>query len=153
MSIDITLLNQGLEDSLYVDFDFELDMTNDEIRKLNNLHLDGDVSIDEVGDLNLALNLSGEMILADKLTLEDINYPFTCQIEEKIEKNEGNLTNTLDLSEILWQNIVLEVPLGGFTEVKNLDEFKGDGWRLLSEDDLEKSNNPFEELKTMFGEE
>ena len=40
-----------------------------------------------------------------------------------------------------------------FTEVKNLDEFKGDGWRLLSEDDLKKSNNPFEELKTMFGEE
>ena len=93
------------------------------------------------------------MILSDKFTLDDIKYPFTCQIEEKIEKNEGNLTNTLDLSEVLWQNIVLEVPLGGFTEVKNLDEFKGDGWRLLSEDDLKKSNKPFDELKTMFGEE
>lgn len=153
MNVDITLLNQGIEDNLYIDSDIELDLTNDDIRKLNNLHVSGDIMLDEAGDINLDLSLSGEMILADKLTLDDIKYPFTCQIEEKIVKNERNLTNTLDLSEILWQNIVLEVPLGGFTEIKNLDEFKGEGWRLLSEDDLEKSNNPFEELKTMFGEE
>lgn len=153
MSIDITLLNQGLTDSLYIDSDFSLDMTTDDIKELNSLHVSGDIRLDEIGDINLDLNLSGVMILSDKLTLDDIKYPFNCQIEEKIEKNEENLSNTLDLSEVLWQNIVLEVPLGGFTEVKNLDEFKGDGWRLLSEDDLKKSNNPFDELKTMFGEE
>ena len=71
---------------------------------------------------------------------------------EKLEKNDENLTNTIDLSEILWQNIVLEVPLR-FTKVTDLDEFKGEGWKLLSEDELVKSNNPFEDLKSMFGEE
>ena len=46
----------------------------------------------------------------------------------------------------------MEIPLR-FTEVNDLTEFKGDGWKLLSEEDVKKGKNPFEELKTMFGEE
>ena len=70
----------------------------------------------------------------------------------KIEKNEENFENTLDILDVLWQNIVLEVPLR-FTNVNDYSKFKGEGWKLLSEEDVKTSNNPFEDLKSMFGKE
>ena len=33
------------------------------------------------------------------------------------------------------------------------DDYHGDGWRLVSEDSKEITNNPFKELKDMLGEE
>ena len=64
---------------------------------------------------------------------------------EKIE-------NTLDITDILWQNIMLEVPLR-VSNVENFTEYQGDGWRLVDEDSIKNTNNPFKELKDMMGEE
>ncbi|MBR1417074.1 MAG: hypothetical protein IJ572_04580 [Bacilli bacterium] len=46
-----------------------------------------------------------------------------------------NTQNSLDLKEILWQNIVLEVPLA-FSEITKPLCTKGDGWELKSEEDI-----------------
>ena len=60
-----------------------------------------------------------------------------------------NDENRLDLFEFLWENIVLEVPLK-FTKVTNLSEFHGDGWKLMSEDEVSLENNPFHDLLKNF---
>ena len=62
-------------------------------------------------------------------------------IEEIYKKDE----NTLDILRLLWENIVLEVPLQ-FTRVEDLSKFHGDGWKLISEEELKHSSNPFSEL-------
>jgi len=152
MVIDITSLKQGLEDTLYFDQDVNMDSTDESIKEIKDLHAKGSINLDIEGNIELNINLEGTLVLEDSISLEDIDYPLSTEIVEKLEKNDENLTNTIDLSEILWQNIVLEVPLR-FTKVTDLDEFKGEGWKLLSEDELVKSNNPFEDLKSMFGEE
>ena len=40
-----------------------------------------------------------------------------------------------------------------FTKVSDLSKFHGDGWKLVSEDDLRKGNNPFSDLLKDFEEE
>ena len=60
--------------------------------------------------------------------------------------------NTLDILAILWENIVLEVPLQ-FTKVEDFSKFRGDGWKLVSENELTESNNPFSELLDKMKEE
>lgn len=155
MLIDITKLNQNIENELTVEetvrFPKEY-FENTEIIDLENVVVKGIITLDEERDIQLNLSLIGEMILQDSISLEDIMYPFSIEIDEKIEKNEGNFENTLDLLDVLWQNIVLEVPLK-FTQVKDYSKFQGEGWKLLSEEEVKTSNNPFEDLKSMFGKE
>ena len=53
---------------------------------------------------------------------------------------------------ILWENIVLEVPLQ-FTKVTDFSKFQGDGWKLVSENEPTTNNNPFSELLDKMKEE
>ena len=92
------------------------------------------------------------MVLEDSISLDEIDYSFKAEIDEEIEENLEKSLNVLDITEILWQNIVLEVPLK-LTNVDNFDEYHGDGWCLVSEDSIKNTNNPFSELKDMMGKE
>ena len=47
---------------------------------------------------------------------------------------------------ILWQNIVLEVPLQ-FTKVEDLSKFHGDGWKLISEEEIKMDGVDRAELR------
>lgn len=122
-----------------------------EIIALKNVKLIGE--LEKIEDqINITGNLEGIMVLEDSISLEPIDYPFKAEIDEEIDNFLEKSLNTLDITEILWQNIVLEVPLK-LTNVENFDEYHGDGWRLISEDSIENTNNPFKELKDMLGKE
>ena len=124
---------------------------NTEIKDLKNVRLVGSIeNFDNVFDLKG--KLTGVMVLEDSISLDDINYEFIAEIDEEIEENTENSSNILDITDVLWQNILLEVPLK-LTNVESFDEYHGDGWKLISEDSIENTNNPFKELKDMLGEE
>ena len=56
---------------------------------------------------------------------------------------------TIDITEDLWQNILVEIPLKCVND-KNKDlTLEGDGWRLISEDDVKLENNPLNSLKDL----
>lgn len=119
------------------------------IRRLNNVHFTGSLSrlIDDTHELSGTI--TGTMILPDDITLEDYEYNFTSEIEEKIEETRINYQKTIDITEDLWQNILVEIPLKAVNE-KNKDlRLEGDGWRLISEDDVKTSNNPLSSLKEL----
>ena len=65
---------------------------------------------------------------------------------ELLGKFLTNSQNTLDILAVLWENIVLEVPLR-FTKVRDLSKFHGDGWKLVSEDELNKRYKIIKEMK------
>ena len=93
------------------------------------------------------------MILEDSISLDNVEYPFSIDIDENIEENLEKDENSIDILPILWQNIVLEVPLR-FTKVNDLSKYNGDGWKLISEEEASStSNNPFLELKEKYKEE
>ena len=49
------------------------------------------------------------------------------------------MQNSLDLEEVLWQNIVLEVPIR-VTKTDKTNKTKGDGWELY--DEFSKKDDP-----------
>ena len=119
------------------------------IRRLNNVYFNG--YIDRLIDDTYVLSgvLSGTMVLPDDITLEDYEYDFTSDIEEKIDETRINYQKTIDITLDLWQNILVEIPLRAVNE-KNKDlTLKGDGWRLISENDVKSINNPLSSLKDL----
>lgn len=90
-------------------------------------------------------DIKGTMIIADSISLEPVEYPFHIEYDDILEENCKKNENTLDIFSFLWENIVLEVPLQ-FTKVEDLSKFHGDGWKLVSENELIQNNNPFNEL-------
>ena len=128
-------------------------LENSGIRRLNNIHFKGNIKklVDDTYSLEGVL--SGTMILADDITLEDYEYNFTSEIEENIEETSLNLQKTLDITDILWQNILIEVPSKLVNEKNKNIKLEGNGWRLISEDDLNNKNNPLSELEDLLRKE
>lgn len=125
---------------------------NSGVKKLDDIKVLGKLYYDPEDNLYADVEISGTMIILDDISLEEVEYPFSIEYDDILEENLKNNENTLDLFEFLWENIVLEVPLK-FTKVTNLSEFHGDGWKLISEDELKTSNNPFNDLLKDFEEE
>ncbi len=142
--IDLTLLYSGSTDEISLDGKYnipkelyeksgiielsEIDVSNGSIKRIED-------------DFYIEMSIKGEMKIQDSITLEEVMYPFSIEIDDKLSDFIENNENYLDIIEILWQNIVLEVPLR-FTEVEDYSKYQGDGWKLVSEEDLVK-NNPF----------
>ena len=128
-------------------------LENSGIRRLNNIHFKGNIKklVDDTYSLEGVL--SGTMILADDITLEDYEYNFTSEIEENIEETSINLQKTLDITDILWQNILIEVPSKVVNEKNKNIKLEGNGCRLISEDDLNNKNNPLSELEDLLRKE
>ena len=152
MEIDISSFS--LDTKIELDSDVVIPkefLLNSDIEELKNVHFNG-VLVDNEEYFSLTGELTGTMVILDSISLDAINYDFKCEIEEEIEENFEKSSNLLDITDILWQNIILEVPLK-LTNVSNFDEYHGDGWKLVSEDSKEITNNPFKELEEMLREE
>ena len=119
------------------------------VKKLDNIKVEGKLYYDPEDNLYADVVISGNMVLADDISLEEVLYPFSIEYNDILDENLKNNQNTLDLFEFLWENIVLEVPLK-FTKVTNLSEFHGDGWKLVSEEENSLEHNPFSELLENF---
>ena len=105
------------------------------ILDLKNLHVTGDISLNSVSMLAVNLTVTGIMVIPDSVTTEPVDYPFTSKIEEEYDINDENFLeyyqkeqNILDIMKILWENIVLEVPMR-FTTTEDA-HLSGDGWSL-----------------------
>ena len=92
------------------------------------------------------------MEIPDSISLEKVCYPFCIEYDDIISESCKKNENILDIFQFLWENIVLEVPLQ-FTKVDDLSKFHGDGWKLISEDELSTRNNPFSDLLKDFDKE
>ena len=148
MQIDITKLLNSYVDVIEIDNEINIPnelLSNSLITKLKNVNLTGDITIDEEDNINITGKLIGTMILKDDITLEPVEYKFVTEIEEILEKKQ----NLLDITDILWQNILVEIP----SKVRSTDEdinLEGNGWRVISEEQFQKernkSNNPFANL-------
>lgn len=124
------------------------------IRRLNNIRFSG--CIDKLIDDSYELSgtLSGTMIIPDDITLEDFEYNFTSEIEENIDETRINFQKTIDITEDLWQNILVEIPLKVVNEKNKNIKLEGDGWRLISEDEIASTkNNPLSSLEEILRKE
>ena len=151
MKIDVTKLLTNQTSRIYLDSEVGIPkelLTNSRIDDLKNISLKGNMTLNDDNELVLTANISGIMVLKDDLTLEPVEYNFDTDIEENLPSNQ----NLLDITDILWQNILIEIP----SKVRSTDEdidLSGDGWRVISEDkyneERNKANNPFSSLNEL----
>ena len=125
---------------------------NSDIIELNDIEVEGEISLDEDENEMINCMIKGKMVIPDTISLEEISYPFTIEFSDIIPETAKKSKNILDIFEFLWENTVLEVPLQ-FTKVEDLSKFHGDGWKLISEESLKRENNPFSDLLNDYDKE
>ena len=100
------------------------------IIRLEDVSVHGKAIINYEDEIELDLDLSGKMYLPCAISLEEVEVPFTTKIEEIIGENNINNNFYLDLSDILWENIVLEIPIKVVKEGVHLENSGGKGWSV-----------------------
>ena len=147
--MNIKELLDGSINSIDIDENFTIPKeiyANTEIIDLEEVKVKGNLTYPSDDNLFLDIECSGAMKLNDSVSLEPVLYPFSFKISENVSELLENDQFTLDIINILWENIVLEIPIR-YSEVTNYDEYKGDGWRVISEDAVkDNTNNPFKDL-------
>ena len=145
----LELVTKGKKINIDSDINIPLELIEEsDIRKLSNVHFTGSLSKLVDDTYELTGTITGTMIIPDNITLEDYTYDFTSELEEKIDETRVNFQKTLDITEDLWQNILVEIPLYAVNDKNKSIKLEGDGWRLISEDDINTNNdnNPFKDL-------
>jgi len=159
MNIDLTKLVTGIEEEILIDDYLDIPNENLEdttIKALKDIKFKGTISKLYDDSYEITGTITGIMILPDDITLESVDYKFKSEIEEKFSEFEKNkeksleiIKNRLDITEFLWQNILVEIPLKVVSEKNQNLSLKGNGWRLVTEEELENensNNSPFSEL-------
>ena len=150
MDIKLESLNSSVIDEILINEDISFNkeyLEDSDIIDLKDVHFEGKIYINSTDELILTGEIKGTMILEDSISLDNVEYKFASKVEEILENNQ----NSIDILPILWQNIVLEIPLR-YTVVKDYSNYSGDGWKLISEK-KESSNNPFLEFSKNYKEE
>ena len=117
---------------------------NSDIVELKEIDVIGKLYYDDEDNLFIDIKGNGVMILKDSISNEEIEYPYEIEYDDLVPENLKKMQEKLDLFEFLWENIVLEVPLR-YTKETDYSKFKGNGWKLLDENEVVK-NNPFSDL-------
>ena len=163
MNIDLTKLITSHMEEMEVNIDVVIPdelIKSSEIRKLKDVKFIGEITKLCDGDFSICGKLNGVMVLPDDITLEDVNVNFSSDVEESFgifNKNDDEILkivqNRLDITEFLWQNILVEIPLKVVSDENQSLTMEGDGWRLVTEEELEKeksNNSLFDELGKIF---
>lgn len=108
------------------------------IQKLDNVEVKGRIYYSITNEVILECTVKGSFVLLDAISLEPLDYPFNLKISEVLdEENEENSKNEpkkLDIMDILWQNIVLEVPISVRAHPEKKYDLSGEGWELVDEE-------------------
>lgn len=152
MIIDLEQIITGKKEEIFINSNIEIPITlleKSSICKLKDVYFEG--KIKSIYDLPLKLEgiLKGTMILKDDVTLEEVEYNFNTPVDEELENDETEqiiIDNKLDLLNIIWQLIQVEVPSKVHKD-NTSPLLSGNGWKLISEEDLDNSkNNAFKDL-------
>lgn len=138
MQIDLNRIS--VNDRFFYDDTIKFDPEiyhNKEIKELKNMHLKGEIYYNSMEILEINLEVKGTMIISDSITLEPLEHNFQVSINEEYSLDDPYFKeyyekeqNILDIMQILWENIVLEVPIS-LTKAKDAT-LSGDGWSLGS---------------------
>ena len=158
MNIDITKLKSGIVNQIEIDelYSFnEEKLQNTEIISLDNVEIKGYISSNKLDNYDINLNIEGVMVLPCSITLEPTNYPFKCQINgniddllEEIGEVSKKTQNTIDILPIIWENILMEIPMKVVSEKAKDVKLEGNGWKFVT-GEQENLNPELQKLKDL----
>ena len=134
MKIDLRKLYALKQLNINADIDLSnCDYSKMNIKEIKSMNITGDARINYEDNIELELDIKGEIIMPCAITLEDVLVPINAHISEEILENTLGNDFFLDLFDILWENIVLEVPIRVTKPGAKLESQKGNGWEIVSE--------------------
>ena len=150
MNIDLTRLNNDIDSLIEVNINYTFN--KEELEGTDLLECSAHViTKNSLKEITLDLSVSGMMVMPCAITLKPTNYPYNIEINgtlsEILNKNEEIFTNTLDIFPIIWENILMEIPMRVVSPGAEDLEIKGDGWRLVTDD--EETSSPLAELEEL----
>lgn len=157
MEFDLNkITEQGILIDTIISFDEEY-LRVSEIKKLDNVHVNGRIYYSLTKEVIFAGNVNGNMTLVDGYSGDLIDYPFNINLDEILanfsdedEKMGKKPKNSLDLKEVLWENIVLEVPIVVSKDNK-VKTKKGEFWEVRDENS-KKDDPRLECFRTLLDE-
>lgn len=132
MYVDLIKLNNEKR----VEFDITPDLSSynhEQLNKLDNIRAIGTI-IDNQENYEIIMDITGTMHLKDSINLDDITKKIDIHYEDFIEnltENYKKSTNLLDISPIIWENILLEIPIRATSGKETYSTTSGDGWEIL----------------------
>ena len=156
MKYDLVRLNNNIDK--YISVSEVYSFTGDELSgtdllKLDDVKINGEIFKNSLGNIELSLEVEGVMVMPCAITLKPVNYPFNIEISgeieelmENIEENSTNFQNSIDILPIIWENILMEIPMRVVSEeAENSDiTMEGEGWKFVTEE--EEKVSPLSEL-------
>ena len=138
MIIDLTPLKSGIKDEIIIneDLSFDESIKETEIIDIKNTKVTGKIYIDSLDNYIINLKINGIMILPCSRTLKPTEYEFTSEIDENLEEIIGNFKKnqkTIDILPIIWENILMEIPIRIINPKADEIKLKGDGWELITD--------------------
>lgn len=149
--IDITKLLTSQVDSILIDETITIPseyLENTEIRKISDVIVKGKVYYEDL-EYQVSLNIKCDLVLPCSVSLKDVDYKIDINIneiisedDEKVEKNDKIVNNCIDLLSIVWQNILVEIPLRVVSpDVKEENIYK-DGWKFITNEEENEEIDP-----------
>ena len=155
MEFDIIRLNNNIDKSIPIDLTYSFnkeEISGTDLLKLDDVKIEGELFKNSLGNIELNCYVEGIMVLPCAITLNPVDYPFSLEISgeinellEELGENRINFQNTIDIFPIIWENILMEIPMrvvsdGAYSDIK----MSGDGWSFQTEE--EKKISPLSEL-------
>ena len=153
MNIDLTRLNNDIDKSIDVNIDYKFNKEELEGTDLLecDTHVEGTIYKNGLKQIMLDLSVEGDMVIPCAITLKPTKYPYKTEIKgsliEFLNENDDFFTNLLDIFSIIWENILMEIPMRVVSPEAEDLEIKGDGWRLVTEE--EETSSPLAELEEL----
>ena len=131
MIIDIRKLSRDKQIPLNDEVKFNQEYyQNLDIIDISPVKAIGALELNYDDEMILKCNMKGVFTIPCSVSLEPVEEPFEVNIEQIIGENDLKSQINLDLSSILWENVVLEVPIKVIKKDIEVTFKKGDGWEL-----------------------
>ena len=147
MNIDLSklLYNQVDEIVINEEIDIPKEYLNNDIKDISKVSVNGSITNDGYM-LSLNLNIKCVLTLICSVSLKDVKYEINTDIEEEIsEDNDENmkiLNNSIDLLPIIWQNILMEIPIKVVSPDIEEKNIYGNGWKFITDKEEDEEIDP-----------
>ncbi len=146
-----------INDSVDIPVDYYKD--NNDIKDVSKVKIKGEI-YDNGENCTVSINIKCNLTLICSISLKDVNYPIDINIEENISENGEDLenfdkiiNNSIDLLPIIWQNILVEVPIKVVSPDLEEKNIYGEGWKFVTTEEENKEVDPrLEKLKDFLSE-
>lgn len=110
------------------------DYHDDRIIDLENIKVQGYIIDNGTDDYELKFHLTGVMNLKSAINNSKVPYNLDVNYEEFVNnlvENYKKSSNSLDILPIIWENILLEIPIRATNEGDTFESTSGEGWEIL----------------------